>query len=115
MEIATSVTVTDREVPRPLSAADKFLRRLATRYKESGIGHWLPLIFATKVNIWDKFLTDVKQGILPGILKKIPKKQLVKYTRNHLPFVASAGIIVTAFVVTALFTAAKKRKRQKQV
>jgi hypothetical protein len=101
-----SVTKADH----PLPVVSKLLRRFAHRYNDSGIGHWLPLIFATKINIWERFLHNFKQGILPNFLLK-DKKQPIKNNRNQFPVATAARILVTTFVIAALFTAVRKRKK----
>lgn len=111
MEDLTSVTGTNQ----PLPVLSKFLRRLAYRYNESGIGHWLPLIFATKVNIWGRFLTNIKQSIFPRFLPGNRRNMPVKYNRSHSQGATAARILVTTFVIAAIFTAAKKRKKTKAV
>ena len=49
--------------PRGLSGA---LRRLAFRYSESNYGHWLPLMLADRVAVFEGIGADLMQGHIPN-------------------------------------------------
>lgn len=96
----------------PLSGLSGFIRRLAFRYSESSFGHWFPLIFADRVNIWEGFLHDFKKGIFPNIFAERGLKSELKYNKKNFVAKAATRVLVTAFVFAWLMTSEKRKRRR---
>jgi hypothetical protein len=96
----------------PLSGLSGFLRRLAFRYSESSFGHWIPLIFADRINIWEGFLSDFKRGFIPDIFAERGWKSELKYNKKRFVAASAAKVLVTTFVFAWLMTRGKKRKKK---
>lgn len=96
----------------PLSGLSGFIRRLAFRYSESSFGHWLPLIFADRVNIWEGFLHDFKKGIFPNIFAERGLKSELKYNKMNFVAKTATRVLVTAFVFAWLMTNSKRKKKR---
>ncbi len=96
----------------PLSGLSGFIRRLAFRYSESSFGHWFPLIFADRINIWEGFLHDFKRGIIPNIFKERGLKAELKYNKKHFIATTATRVLVTTFVFAWLMTSGRRKKRR---
>ncbi|HEX2969301.1 MAG TPA: hypothetical protein VHO46_09355 [Bacteroidales bacterium] len=99
----------------PLSGLSGFIRRLAFRYSESSFGHWIPLIFADRINIWEGFLSDFKKGFIPNIFKERGLKAELKYNKKQFIATTTVKVLVTTFVFAWMLTrGSRKRKRMKK-
>lgn len=96
----------------PASGLSRFIRRMALKYRQSGFGHWLPLIFANKVNIWEGFLHNFKRDRTRSIFSKQGIRHELRHNRKQFLAKAGATVLVGAFVFAWLFTSSK-RKREK--
>jgi hypothetical protein len=100
----------------PPSGLSGLIRRLAFRYSESSFGHWLPLIFADRVNIWEGFLHDFKRLKFPNIFRERGLKAELKYNKKQFLAKTAVTVLVTTFVFAWMVTSAgrkKKKERQK--
>lgn len=97
----------------PLSGISGLLRRLAFRYSESSFGHWLPLIFADRINIWEGFLSDFKRGFIPNIFAERGLRAELKYNKKQFLARSAVKVLAAAFVVSWILTSSRKRKRKR--
>lgn len=96
----------------PLSGLSGFLRRIAFRYSESSFGHWLPLIFADRINIWEGFLHDFRRGFIPNIFAERGLKAELRYNKKNFLATTTVKVLVTTFVFAWLMTSGRRKKRK---
>lgn len=96
----------------PPSGLSGVLRRLAFRYSESSFGHWLPLIFADRINIWEGFLHDFRRGKIPNIFRELGLRAELKYNKNQFLVKTGASLLVGAFVFALLITNGRRKKAE---
>jgi len=90
----------------PPSGLSGAIRRYAFQHSEDRYRHWIPLILADRINVYEGLITDIKEGQLPNIIKE--RGLAVEWKFNR------AGIIkqvaVAAVIGTALFALFRKKK-----
>ena len=89
--------------PTGLSGA---IRRYAFKHSEDRYRHWIPLILADRINVYEGLIEDFKKGKLPNIIAEKGWKSELK----HNPGGAAKSVFITALVTTAVFTYLLKRK-----
>ena len=93
----------------PPSGLSGAIRRFAFKYSESNYLHWLPLLFADRVNVVEGVLGDLAHGKLPNIWAEKGYNIQWKYDRaGMLQKIAAAALVTTAAVV--FFTRKKTPK-----
>ncbi|MDN3688758.1 hypothetical protein [Cyclobacterium jeungdonense] len=89
----------------PPSGLSGRIRRFAFEYGEGAFLHWLPLIFADRVNEIEGIIEDIKKGAFPDILSERGMKASWKYNKN--------GVIKKAVLFTFVsFVAIKLLSRK---
>ena len=63
----------------PPSGLSGKIRRYAFQHSEDRYRHWIPLILADRVNVFEGLLQDIKQGYLPNMFKERGWKMEMKY------------------------------------
>lgn len=96
----------------PLSGLSGVLRRLAFRYSESSFGHWFPLIFADRINIWEGFLSDFKRGFIPNIFAERGWKAELKYNKKQFITTTAVKVLATTFVFAWMMTSGRRKRRR---
>jgi hypothetical protein len=99
----------------PLQGLSGMLRRFAFRYSESSFGHWFPLIFADRINIWEGFLNDFKKGFIPNIFAERGLKAELKYNAKHFVTKTTVKVMVATFVFAWMITSSRKKKKAKRM
>jgi hypothetical protein len=89
--------------PKGLSG---MIRRFAFRYSENQYRHWLPLILADRVNVFEGILSDIFKGHLPDIAKEKGLKVLWKYR----PGTFMQRVATRLLAVTAVFAFAFRKR-----
>lgn len=93
--------------PSGLSGA---IRRFAFRYSENSYLHWLPLLFADRVNVVEGIVDDLAHGQLPNIWAEKGYNAQWKHDRaGMIQKIAAATLVTTAAVL--LLTHGNKPKR----
>jgi hypothetical protein len=96
----------------PPSGLSGAIRRFAFKYSESNYLHWLPLLFADRVNVVEGVLGDLAHGKLPNIWAEKGYNIQWKYDRaGMLQKIAAAALVTTAAVVFFTRKKAPKSKR----
>lgn len=98
----------------PPSGISGLLRRFAFRYSESSFGHWLPLLFADRVNVWEGFIKDFGKGIMPNIIKERGWNAELKYNKKKFIRSSVIKVAVTAFAIALLMGSSGRRKKRKR-
>lgn len=78
----------------PPSGVSGRLRRIAFRYSENDLRHWLLLLFADRVNVFEGLGDDLRQGRVPNLYAEMGGAAEWRYNR--------AGVLRKALVVTAV-------------
>lgn len=79
----------------PPSGLSGMIRRWAYKHSENEFKHWLPLIFADRVNVWEGLAQDLAAGKLPNIFRERGGFAAWKHDkRTVLKNVAVAGFAI---------------------
>jgi hypothetical protein len=90
----------------PPSGLSGAIRRYAFKNSEDRYRHWIPLILADRINVFEGLIDDLKDGHFPNIIKERGLAMEWKYSR--------AGLIkkaATAAVIGTLLIAWLRRKK----
>lgn len=95
----------------PPSGLSGKLRRYAFKYSESSYGHWLPLMLADRVNVFEGIVDDFKRGHIPNFFVERGWTAEWKYNRQGFVKNAAVGVIVASalLVGASLYFQSKKR------
>jgi hypothetical protein len=89
--------------PTGLSGA---IRRYAFKHSEDRYRHWIPLILADRINVYEGIIEDLKKGIVPNIIAEKGWKSELKYNTAAV----AKKVFVTALVTTAIITYMRRRR-----
>ncbi len=78
------------------------IRKFAFRYGEGSFGHWLPLVFADRVNVVEGILDDFLHLRVPNLWKEMGLNSEWKYNRKGL-IQKTVGTTVVLAGAAALF------------
>lgn len=92
----------------PPSGLSGRLRRYAFRFSESSFGHWLPLLFADRINVFEGIIDDLREGHFPNIFAERGLKSEWKYNKKEVIVKVVAGVVVTTAIIYMM-----TRKRRK--
>lgn len=90
----------------PPSGLSGMVRRVAFKYGEGRLRHWLPLILADRINAVEGICDDVRRGHIPNIFAE--KGIKAEWQHNRPAVVKKAAI--TAVVVTGIVWWLKRGK-----
>ena len=96
----------------PPSGLSGIIRRYAFRYSEGSWTHWLSLILADRVNVWEGIVDDLKHGHVPNVFKERGWAAEWKYNRKGVIKNVAIGVAVTTAVI-AFLVIRRKNKRMK--
>jgi hypothetical protein len=97
----------------PPSGLSGLIRRFAFRYSESSFGHWFPLIFADRVNVWEGIIHDFGRGKLPNIWAEKGVKADWKYNRTDFVARTTAKVVFTLVFFGIMMSGSRKKKRKR--
>ncbi|GGH08895.1 hypothetical protein [Mucilaginibacter phyllosphaerae] len=90
----------------PPSGLSGVIRRYAFQHSEDRYRHWVPLILADRINMFEGLIDDIKQGRLPNIIKERGLAMEWKYNRTNV-IKKAVELAATGIILYALF----KRKK----
>jgi len=93
----------------PPSGLSGAIRRFAFRFSESEYGHWLPLLFADRVNAIEGIIDDLRNGHIPNIFAEKGWNAEWKYNRSGL----IKKVAITAAVTIAVVALASRKKKRR--
>jgi hypothetical protein len=96
----------------PPSGLSGMIRRYAFKFSEGSWGHWLPLILADRVNVWEGIIDDLKKGYIPNFFKERGWSAEWKYNRKGVIQKVAIGVAVTTAVVALLMLRSKERRKK---
>ena len=89
------------------------IRRFAFKYSENSYLHWLPLIFADRVNVVEGVLDDLVHGHIPNIFVEKGYKAQWKYDRTSLILKLATVALVAGGAVALIATKSDKSHKDK--
>jgi hypothetical protein len=95
----------------PPSGLSGMIRRFAFRYSESSFGHWIPLIFADRINVWEGFIKDFGNGRVPNIFAERGLKSELKYNKKNFITKTAVRTFITLAVIGLVCSGSMRRKR----
>jgi hypothetical protein len=95
----------------PPSGLSGTIRETAFKYSENDIRHWLLLLFADRINVWEGLAGDLNKGHIPHILDEMGWKAEWKYNRAGAIRKLAIG---SALLGTAICLMKRKRRRELQ-
>lgn len=90
----------------PPSGLSGIIRRYAFKHSEDRYRHWIPLILADRINVFEGIIDDLKTGHVPNTFSERGLKMEIK----HNPAGFLKKTIVTVVVATVVFKLLTKRK-----
>src|SRR4051812_5958596 len=90
----------------PPSSLSGAIRRYAFKHSEDRYRHWIPLILADRINVFEGLIDDLKTGQYPNPIKERGLAMEWKYNRMEL-IKKAAGIALTGII---LFNILKRKK-----
>ena len=94
----------------PPSGLSGMIRRYAFRYSEGSWNHWLPLLLADRINVYEGILQDLGRGYIPNIFAERGWAGEWKYNRKGFVQKATVGVLAVGAVVTFLALRNKKKR-----
>jgi hypothetical protein len=91
--------------PKGLSG---LLRRLAYKYSEATLMHWMTLILADRVNVMEGWVDDLSKGVVPNLWVEKGWRAEWKTNRKEVIQKVAAGAVAAA-VVFAIVSSRKKK------
>jgi len=92
--------------PKGLSGS---IRRCAYRYSEATLAHWMTLLLADRVNVWEGLIEDFKKGIVPNLW--IEKGWRSEWKTNKKGVIQKAAVAIVAASLVMVWMS-KRRKRR---
>ena len=89
----------------PPAGLSGMLRRFAFTYNESNYGHWLPLMLADRIGVFEGILDDLKRGHVPNIFAERGWK--AEWQHNKLSLLTR--VLVRAALISAVAAYIRKR------
>ncbi|HUR56292.1 MAG TPA: hypothetical protein VM029_01185 [Opitutaceae bacterium] len=85
--------------PRGLSG---MLRRFAFRYSESNYGHWLPLMAADRIGVFEGIAGDLMHGRVPNFFAERGGKAEWRFNRTSIIWRTILRVLLWVGVIVAL-------------
>ncbi|MDB5965133.1 MAG: hypothetical protein JWQ72_1633 [Polaromonas sp.] len=95
---------------QPPSGLSGQLRRVAFRYSENDLRHWLLLLFADRVNMVEGIGADLMQGHIPNVFSEMGGKAEFKYNREAA---IKKAVVASAVVGIGLLLLTRSRRRRR--
>ncbi len=91
----------------PPSGLSGMLRRLAFRFSENDVRHWMTLLFADRVNVLEGLGSDLKKGRIPNVFAEMGGRAELKH--NRPAFVTKVAVASTVGVLLVLWMRSRRR------
>lgn len=86
--------------PNPPKGISGSMRRLAFKYSESDMRHWMFLLFADRVNMIEGLFEDFSKGHFPNFYKEMGLGAEKKYNKKgRMKRIRTAGVAGITFLV----------------
>lgn len=107
------VTAVFGTAPAP-SGISGILRRYAFTYSESDYRHWIPLLLADRIGVYEGIWNDLKHGHIPNLLVEHGIKAEWKYNRKHLVKLVVMETLITAAAITLIVVRKRGKNKDKK-
>jgi hypothetical protein len=91
----------------PPSGISGKLREFAFKYSENDLRHWLVLLFADRINMFEGLVSDLKRGHVPNFVKETGLKSEFKYNRAGA---VKKTVVVASVLGVGLYLMTRKKK-----
>jgi hypothetical protein len=91
----------------PPSGLSGMIRRYAFQHSEDRYRHWLPLILADRINVYEGLLDDFKNGLVPNLFAEKGYRTELNY--NKLGLIKKAATVALVATVVIGFMKWKKQ------
>ncbi|MCW3081541.1 hypothetical protein [Segetibacter sp.] len=98
--------------PTGLSGA---IRRWAYKWNESTYLHWVPLVLADRINVFEGYIDDFKHGIVPNPFAERGWQAEWKYNRKSFVQNLAIGVAIAGAAVVIIKQQNKKKKKKRYV
>ncbi|SDG58231.1 hypothetical protein SAMN04487996_12055 [Dyadobacter soli] len=88
--------------PNPPSGLSGKLRRFAFKYSESHVMHWIALLVADRINMFEGVAEDFKSGHIPDVFSEMGGRAEIKHNAKGLAKKAFIGLAAVTLVVALL-------------
>jgi hypothetical protein len=86
----------------PPSGLSGKIRRYAFQHSEDRYRHWIPLILADRINVFEGLIGDIREGQFPNMIKERGLAMEWKYNRAGLLKKAATAAVIGAVLFTCL-------------
>jgi len=86
----------------PPSGLSGMIRRYAFQNSEDRYRHWIPLILADRINVFEGMIADIKSGQFPNLIKEKGWAMEWKYDRKGVIKKAATMALIGGVVFTLL-------------
>ena len=97
----------------PPSGLSGQIRRYAFRYSENSYAHWLPLLLADRINVYEGIIEDLAKGHIPNIAAERGWK--VEWKHNPKGMVTKVATVAALGLLVYLSLNAKAKKKWYQL
>ena len=94
----------------PPSGLSGMIRRRAFKYSENSYGHWLPLMLADRIQVFEGVVQDLASGKIPNVFSELGWKAEWKHNRAGLLTKIGIGAAV-GLAAFALFRGRRSERR----
>ncbi|MDJ1470774.1 hypothetical protein QNI19_09545 [Cytophagaceae bacterium DM2B3-1] len=95
----------------PPSGLSGLIRRHAFTYSEGNWGHWLSLILADRINVWEGIASDLLHGHIPNIFAERGWNAELKYNKKGAIQKVVTGVLVATVAAGLLYGLTRKKKK----
>src|SRR5207244_4251220 len=82
----------------PPSGLSGMIRRYAFQHSEDRYRHWLPLILADRINMFEGLIEDIKEGHFPNMIKE--RGLAMEWKHNRAGVIKKvASLALTGFII----------------
>ncbi|GBG12596.1 uncharacterized protein NMK_0127 [Novimethylophilus kurashikiensis] len=92
----------------PPSGLSGRLRRYAFRYSENDIRHWLLLLFADRINMFEGVGADLRHGKVPNVFAEMGGRAAFKYNRKAT---VRKMVVLSAVAGLGVYWLMRRRRR----
>ncbi len=91
----------------PPSGISGKLREFAYQYSESDLRHWLILLFADRIHMFEGIASDLKRGHLPNLIAETGMKSEFEFNRTQA---IRKTVVVAGVLGVALYLMSRRNK-----
>jgi hypothetical protein len=92
----------------PPSGLSGAIRRYSFKHSEDRYRHWIPLLLADRINVYEGIFSDLAHGTLPHFFKERGLGMEWKFNRAGLIKKGAAVVVITGVVVTGIILLFRK-------